>query len=297
MSIIPPPFRSLDTLSPSLSWTSIQVNPCQVGRIPLILHTGVGNLQNLNSINGTCSDVEQDDSGSVVSFDLAYKDIQGDNTGAKTTDICSPPTSKQSSVNASIKPQEKILSMKNPPQAMPEPPPQPTALPSVVEFLQELPLNVPITPESSPEKPRYLVHKGSVNATDYSPTSCFWSSGTQRISLGSSPPSPGTGKLTGRQGPSGHRRNGSTSTTDSGLSSRSNPPLIPTDANNILLENGDIGTVRFPLLPVSHSWLQSTILEIMIDQEGFRMIKPAFKLAGYAPPRTKESEAVSLGAH
>jgi hypothetical protein len=35
----------------------------------------------------------------------------------------------------------------------------------------------------------------------------------------------------------------------------------------------------------------------MIDQEGFRMIKPVFKLAGYAPPRTKESEAVSLGAH
>jgi hypothetical protein len=27
------------------------------------------------------------------------------------------------------------------------------------------------------------------------------------------------------------------------------------------------------------------------------MIKPVFKLAGYAPPRTKESEAVSLGAH
>ena len=35
----------------------------------------------------------------------------------------------------------------------------------------------------------------------------------------------------------------------------------------------------------------------MIDQEGFRMIKPVFKLAGYAPPRTKESEAVSLAAH
>jgi hypothetical protein len=35
----------------------------------------------------------------------------------------------------------------------------------------------------------------------------------------------------------------------------------------------------------------------MIDQEGFRMIKPVFKLAGYAPTRTKESETVSLGAH
>ena len=58
-----------------------------------------------------------------------------------------------------------------------------------------------------------------------------------------------------------------------------------------------MGTVRFPLLPVALSWLQSTTLEVMIDQEGFRMIKPVFKLAGYAPPRTKESEAASLGAH
>jgi len=35
----------------------------------------------------------------------------------------------------------------------------------------------------------------------------------------------------------------------------------------------------------------------MIDQEGFRMIKPGFKLAGYAPPSTTGSEAISLGAH
>jgi hypothetical protein len=263
------------------------------------LHTGIGNLQ--NSINGSCSDIEHDDPGSVDSFNLAYKGIPEDNVGTKFTDICSPhasPASKQSSVNASIKPAKKIRSMKNPHQAMPEPLPIPTAFPPVVEFLQELPSDVPITPESSPEKPRHLVHKGSVHATsESSPTPRFWSSGTQRVFLDSSPPSPGNGKLTGRQEPSGHRRNGSTSTTDSGLSSRSNPPLIPHEANNILLENGSIGTVRFPLLPVSLFWLQSTTLEIMIDQEGFRMIKPLFKLAGYAPPRTKESEAVSLGAH
>ena len=289
LSTIPPPplspGRSPDTLSPSLSWT-----PCrQVGRIPLILHTGIGNLHN------SISDVEQDDSGTVDSFNLAYKGTSEDNTGENYTDILSPhksPTSKQSSVNASIKPKEKTRSTKNPP------PPQPTAHLPVVKFLQGIPSDVPITPESSPEKPRRMVHNGSVHATSgYSPTSCFWSSGTQRISLSSSPPSPGTGKLTGRQGPSGHRRNGSTSTTDSGLSSCSNPPLIPHDVNNILLDNGGLGAVRFPLLPVSISWLQSTTLEIMIDQEGFRMIVPVFKLAGYAPPRTKESEAVSLGVH
>jgi hypothetical protein len=58
-----------------------------------------------------------------------------------------------------------------------------------------------------------------------------------------------------------------------------------------------MGAVRFPLLPVSLSWLQSTTLEVMIDQEGFRTIKPVFKLAGYAPPSTMESEVVSLGVH
>jgi len=293
--------RSLDTLSPSPSWTSIQLDPtacCQVGRIPLILHTGIGNLQ--NSINDTCSDVEQDDSGFVDSFNLAYKGTPEDNTGAKSTEFRSTHksfTSKKSSVNASLQPKEKIRSIKNPPRAMPEPPLQPTA-PPVVEHLQELPSDVPITLEVSPEEPRHIVHKGSVlAASEYYSTSCLWSSGSQSIPLGSSPPSPGTGKPTGQQGPSGHRHNGSTSTTDSGLSSRSNPPLVPLDANNISLENGCRGTVRFPLLPVSLSWLQSTTFEIMIDQEGFRMIKPVFKLVGYAPPGTKESEAVSLGAH
>ena len=290
MSIIPP--SPLDRLSSSPS--------CHVGRIPIILHTGVGSLH--NSINDICSesasDVEQDDSGSVESFNLAYNNlahrgIPEDNTRANST----APTSKRPSVNANIKPREKTRSMKNPPQATPEPLPGPTALPQVVDFLQELPSNVPITPESSPEKPRHMVHKGSVRATSKSSISRYWSAGTQRISLGSSPPSPESGKLMGQQGPSGHRRDGSTSTTDSGLSSRSNPPFIHRDTNNILVENEDIGTWRFPLLPLSLSWLQSTTLEIMIDQEGFRMIKPVFKLAGYAPPRTKESEAVSLGAH
>ena len=265
---------SIITLSPSPSWTSIQFDQTacfHVGRIPLILHTGVG-----NSINGTCSDAEQDDSASLDSFNLAYKGIPEDNTGTKSTVFFSrhkSPTSKKSSVNPSIKPQEKIRLIKSPPP------------------------NVPITPESSPEKPRHMVRKRSVHATSDSPTSCFWSSGAQGISLDSPPPSLGTGKVTRRQRPSGHRRNGSTSTTDSGLSSCSNPSLIPNDANNILLVNEGIGTVRFPLLPVSLSWLQSTTLEIMVDQEGFRMIKPVFKLAGYTPPRTKENEAVSLGVH
>ncbi len=255
------------------------------------MHPGVGDRQN----------VEQDDPGSMDSFNLAYKrvPIPDYNTGAKSKESCisyKPP--KQSSVNAGTKAQEKTQSMKNSRQAMLEQPPQPTALLPVVELVQELPVDVSITPESSPEKPRYMVHKGSVHAaSDYFPTLCSWSSGAQRISLDFPPPSPGTRKYSGRQGSSRHRRNGSSSITDSGQSSRSNLPLIAHDTNNIRLENVGIGCVRFPLLLVSLSWLQSTTLEVMIDQEGFRMIKPVFKLAGYAPPSTTESEAVFLVAH
>ncbi len=314
MSIVPPPLsrrsstssilRSLDTLSPSPSW-SLQVDPtacCHVvGSIPLILHPGVANLQSL--INSTCSDVERDDSGSMDSFNLglAHERVSfpDNNKGASSTESCiRHELPKPSQVNTSTKPQERTRLTKNPSQTMLEQPPQRNAFPYFVEFVQNLPSNGIITPESSPEKPRYMVHKGSVHAaSEDSPVSCFWPSGTQRVFLDASPPSPGTGKLSGRQGPSGHRRNCSSSTTDSGLSCCSNPPLIAHDANNILPENADICTVRFPLLPVSLSWLQSTTLEIMIDQEGFRMIKPGFKLAGYAPPSTTGSEAISLGAH
>jgi hypothetical protein len=291
---IPPPLsrrsstwsvlRSLDTHSPPPSWTSLDhfTACCQVGSIPFILHAGVGDLQNL--INTACSD---DASSPMDSFNLAYKGvpISDDNTGAESMESCIRHRPlKQLSVCASTKPLEKIHSMKAPPQVMLNPRLQPTAtaLPPVV---QEVPSDPLSTPESSPEKLQRKVHKGSIHATpDYSSTSCFWSPGTQRASQDSSPPSPGTGKPSGSQRLSRHRRNGSASTTDSGLSSRSNPPLsIAHDANQIIAGNVGLGVVRFPLLPVSLSWLQSTILEIMIDQEGFRTIKPNFKLAGYAP--------------
>ncbi|KAI0257407.1 hypothetical protein BJV78DRAFT_1115505, partial [Lactifluus subvellereus] len=35
----------------------------------------------------------------------------------------------------------------------------------------------------------------------------------------------------------------------------------------------------------------------MIDQEGFRVIRPIFRLAGYSRPTTTESEAMPLDAH
>ena len=305
MSIIPPPLsrhsstwsilRSLDSLSPSPSWSSLDHSTAysQVGSIPVILHAGIGDLQNL--VNRTCSNVGQDNSGPVDSFNLVHKGvpISDDTTEAEPTESCI--RLNQLPVNANTKTQEVTRSVKNSPKAMLEPPPSFT-VPPVVELVG-VPSNMPSTPESSPEKPRCMVHRGSVHvASDYSPTSCSWPSDTQRTSPDYFLFSPGTGKRSG-PGPSGHRRNGSTSNTDSRLSSRSNPPLASHNANHTLSENADMGVVRFPLLPVSLSWLQSTTLEVMIDQEGFRTIKPIFKLAGYAPSRTMESEVVSLGVH
>ncbi|KAI0066548.1 hypothetical protein BV25DRAFT_1796868, partial [Artomyces pyxidatus] len=42
--------------------------------------------------------------------------------------------------------------------------------------------------------------------------------------------------------------------------------------------------MRFAHLPVSLSWLKSTTVELHIDQEGFRNIRPAFQLVGYTGP-------------
>ncbi|KAI9445058.1 hypothetical protein H4582DRAFT_1805810 [Lactarius indigo] len=48
---------------------------------------------------------------------------------------------------------------------------------------------------------------------------------------------------------------------------------------------------------MSLSWLKSTVLELMIDQEGFRMIQPTFKLAGYSRPPAMENRATSFDSH
>jgi hypothetical protein len=152
------------------------------------------------------------------------------------------------------------------------------------------------TPESSPEKPRRIAHKYSFHAAaEKSPTPCNWSSGCQATHPGSSSPSPGTSLEC--QGPYGHKPKDSTSTTDSGLSSRSNLSFITHDVNRIVSGKVTINSVRSPLLPAALSWLQSTTLEIMIDQEGFRMIKPVFRYAGYSRPTMMESDIIPLGVH
>ncbi|KAI0304736.1 hypothetical protein BC826DRAFT_977921, partial [Russula brevipes] len=197
-----------------------------------------------------------------------------DNLGLGTTEPrASHESSTQGSRTPSTAPWEGTWSMKTLPRSMPVPPPQPAAVPPVVEFIQTAPPSSSSTPASSPERPRYMAHKD------------FAHSATQRPSIDSSPET--TGRPSGTQGHPRRGRNGSTSTTGSGSSCSSNSSLVYHD-------NVKIGSARFPLLPVSLSWLRSTTLEVMIDQEGFRTIKPIFKLAGYSRPTAVESGAISL---
>ncbi|KAI9512886.1 hypothetical protein F5148DRAFT_1160552 [Russula earlei] len=289
MSSIPPPLsrrrstpsilRCLDTPSPPSSWSSLDDNLiacCQAGSIPFILHAGIGDLS--NTIDATSSGYLSDQ----------------DKGGSHTHIYHESPN--QGSGNACIKAQEETPETGSPHQAMPMPPPQSTTNSPIAKFVRMSQPNSPSTPESSPQRPRYVVYKDFVHAkSEYSDP--LDPSGTQRTSPERTQASSETGepwRPSGPKGSSGRRRNCSTSTIDSGSSSRSNPQLLPHGAKRIL-ENIGIGTVRFPLLPISLSWLESITLEVMIDQEGFRMIKPVFKLAGYSCPT--QSEVFSLGVH
>jgi hypothetical protein len=284
MPIIPPSLarrsstwsilRSLDAFSPPPSWSSLDnlTACCQFGSIPLILHAGVGELPNL--INGAPSDA---DSRPLDPFDREYK-------GGPTLDNNTEPyqkTPEQRLANWCIEPHEE------------------TCLQESLSLLH-CPQRPPSTPKSSPEKLRRIaIHKASVHvAPEISPTSCDWSSVLQVTPSGSSPRTSETGKLSECQGLSGHhKRKGSTSTTDSGLSSVSNAPIITHDVNRIISENASIDAERLSLPPSALSWLQSTVLEVMIDQEGFRMIKPVFRFAGYSWPTATEGDVTSLGVH
>lgn len=306
MSVIPPPLarrsstwsilRSLDTLSPPPSWSSLDnLAACyQVGSIPLILHAGIGDFPNL--ITGACSDAEKVYVSPTDPFDREYKEgsilHSHNNTAVESTERCviyhkSPKQAKQGLENPSSERHgEENRSTEN--------------LTLAMLFLrpQRVLLNSPCTPESSPEKSHGMVHKDSVHAaSENSPTSRYRLSGRQATLPGPSPRSPEVGNFLECHGQSGHKRAGSTSTTDSGLSARSNLSCTTNDSNPIISDNAIVDTARSPLLPVSLSWLQSTTLEIMIDQEGFRMIKPVFRFAGYSCSTTTENNAITLGLH
>lgn len=302
MSIIPPPLvrrsstwsilRSLDTLSPPPSWSSLDnLAACyQVGSIPLILHAGIGDFPNL--ITGACSDAEKVYVSPTDPFNREYKEgsilHSHNNTAVESTECCviyhkSP---KQRLENPCPERHgEETRSTGNLTPAMLSPRPQ------------RVLLNSPCTPESSPEK-SHIIHKDFVHAaSENSPTSRYRLSGRQANLPVSSPRSSEVESFPECHRQSGHKRAGSTSTTDSGLSSRSDLSSTTNDSNRIISDDASVGTARFPLLPVSLSWLQSTTLEIMIDQEGFRMIKPVFRFAGYSCSIATENDAISLGVH
>jgi hypothetical protein len=289
MSIIPPPLgrrsstwsvlRSLDTLSPPPSWPSLDnLTACgQAGSIPLILHEGIGDFPNFP--NGTSSDEERYGSSPMDPFCREYKAGSTDNNRAVGSIYHKPP--KQGLVTPCTKPHEETRAME-----------------SRAVLLPHHPQRTPQSPEFSPKKPRRMVYKNKYPfhaAAKKSPTSCNQSSGPQATPPSSSPCSLGTGSEC--RGPSEHKRKGSISTTDSGSSSRSNLLFTTRDVNHVVSEKASINSVRFPLLPLALSWLQSTTLEVMIDQEGFRMTKPVFRFAGYSRPTTTESDIVSHGAH
>ncbi|SRR6266404_5790792 len=98
-----------------------------------------------------------------------------------------------------------------------------------------------------------------------------------------------TGVISPTKGSRLHERDGSTSRSSNLL------PTIP-DAARTFSETPDVFT-RSPLLPLSLYWLKSTVLELMIDQEGFRMTQPTFRFAGYSHPPVIESAAAPLGSH
>jgi hypothetical protein len=283
MSIIPPPLgrrsstwsilRSLDTLSPPPSWSSLDnLTACgQVGSIPLILHEGIGDLPNLT--DGSCSDGERHESSPMDPLDREYKaGALLDNNAAVRS--CIPP--KQSSASPCTKPYEATESITQA-EAVLFSHPQRTHQ---------------CTPESSLEKARRISHNDIFYAAaETSPSPCNRLSVSQATAPGSFARRTATGSEC--QEPSEHKHKGSTSTPDSVLSSRSNLSSTARDVNRITLEKASTSSVRFPLLPVALSWLQSTTLEIMIDQEGFRMIKPVFRFAGYSWPTTMESDSLS----
>jgi hypothetical protein len=54
---------------------------------------------------------------------------------------------------------------------------------------------------------------------------------------------------------------------------------------------------RFADLPVAMSWLKGIVVELLIDQEGFRAVRPTFKLVGYTGPTSHNDMPVSLADH
>ena len=288
MSITPPPrlprrssiwsiLKSLETLSSPPSWSSIaslQV-ATQVGTIPLIFRDGGEDLP--DSISYLRFDTEQNVSlqhfGTISLLDHGLesevRSIEDDNTGATSRSLehrdtqTTPPRTHSAMTMDSCAHRECL----------------PRSSSQLAHFQETHPLGLPLMtpPHASPvlSNPEIAPHLHSSHGD---------SSTTQQGARFSPDPCRScltTGELSPTKDCRLHEHDGSTSL-------RSNLPLPSVHTSS---ETLDIDSERFPLLPPSLSWLKSTVLELMIDQEGFRMIQPTFRLAGYSRPPALERGA------
>ncbi|KAI0274795.1 hypothetical protein BC834DRAFT_849612 [Gloeopeniophorella convolvens] len=346
--------RSLETLSPPPSWPSLNslATHCEVGNIPVILHSGV--IINHESFGDSSFPSEQEDlhmrdldivatlgpklDSEGQSYVLGAKPVPvalqdtgiPDKTSAHPDSlndlpplgaesvILSPqgdgfapserqyrPDSVHSCIYESAYPQEVgdnmarwtgVLHPKR--DLIRSAPPAPP-----FEFALQPSTTPPSTPESSPnralaKKLRSVVNKGFAHVSPRQSPPRYSPPGTGHNTCRSVPSSPEPRNPSPVRKSRGRKRNGSTSTTDSGVSNRSVPPLIADDGTIGSNQCSEVNVARFPLIPPPLSWLQSTALDLMIDQEGFRNIRPAFKLAGYSSPIIPlESGPVSPNVH
>ncbi|KAI9462413.1 hypothetical protein BJY52DRAFT_1256791 [Lactarius psammicola] len=293
--------RSLETLSSPPSWSSLDslATHSQVGSIPLLFRDG--GEDSPDSISYLRFDAEQDVSlrhFSTISLldhtlELEVRSIKDDNTGPASLTRNSmslelkdlQTTSPNAPINGSTAhPTPLVMRRPRSPMIMdsctyrefslPRSSSQPSSLQEETHPVGVVTVTPPHAPPvlSKPE-PAPQLHGGSsttpIGAHSSSLDAC-------RSSLATGGPSPTKGSHL-------HGHDGSTSI-------RPNLPLATHDGVHTFSETLDVDhSGRFPLLPQSLSWIKSTVLELMIDQEGFRMIQPTFRLAGYSRPPAMEN--------
>ncbi|KAF8272865.1 hypothetical protein EI94DRAFT_1716917 [Lactarius quietus] len=275
--------RSLETLSSPPSWSSLAslATHSQVGSIPIIFHDG--DEDSPDSMSYLRFDTGQDVSLRHFStiglldhgLELEVQTIKDDSTGAISLTRNSNSIGHRDTQTTPPKAPRPYSPMTMDSCAhrecpLPRSPSQPARFQEAVVMMTP-PRASPTLPE--PElAPHLRSSHGDPSTTPHSARSSSLDS--CRSSLTTEEPSPTKGSRF-------HEHDGSTSLC-------SNLPLASVDTSS---ETLDVDSERFPLLPLSLSWLKSTVLELMIDQEGFRMIQPPFRLAGYSRPPTLASAA------
>ncbi|KAH9004301.1 hypothetical protein EDB86DRAFT_2887904 [Lactarius hatsudake] len=275
--------RSLETLSSPPSWSSLDslATHSQIGSIPLIFRGDGEDLP--GSISFLRFDTERDVSLQHLGL-LDHSLGLEEHKDAQTTSLKAPidgPTAHPTLLVMRPYSPMALGSCTYREFPLPRPLSQPAC--SQEETHQVGLLQVETVTSPVPSKPELAPQLRSSHG-DSSASSI----GAHDPSLDSRHSSSATGGLSPTKGPHGH---GGSPPLRSDLS------LATHDGVHTFSETLDVGSGRFPLLPLSLSWLKSTVLELMIDQEGFRIIQPTFKLAGYSRPPAMESGATLFDSH